>query len=110
MILQPALVDDNGDINLHGRQGATIPIQFLNPNGTPRDMSGKTVTFEVGPTVNIALVLDSSDHSVMNLNIANLDVKAIFDADIRDFVVIETIAGIPTPHWRGTVYVAGWTE
>jgi len=108
MIDPGAVVDANGDIIVHGRQGAKIPIEFLDAAGNPRDMTGAAVTFECGPTVNIPLV--SAGGAVMDLVLTNANIKTIYGSKNKDFVVLETINGLPTPHWRGTVYVEGWTE
>jgi hypothetical protein len=110
MIEQLTVVDENGDIILHGRQGAEIILDFENEDGSPLDMSAATVTFEVGPTVNINLTPVAGQPSQMRLTLTNDDVKAIALAENKEFVVLETSSALPTPHWTGLVYIIGWTE
>lgn len=109
MINQPEIVDDNGDIFLHGRQGASIILEFKDVNGVLRDMSAATVTFEVGPLVNVALTPVVGNTAQMELVLTQADVKAIYNQDIKDFVFLEA-GTVPNPVWRGTVYVSGWVE
>lgn len=110
MILQPAVVDDNGDIILHGRQGAEIILEFKDETGATRNMTAATVTFEVGPTVNVSLTPVSGEPAQMKLTLSNTDVKAIYAAKDRRFVFMETSLPQPTPIWVGMVYVEGWVE
>lgn len=105
----PPIVDDDGNINLHGRQGAVITVKFTNDDGTARNMSGRTLTFECGTSLNITLTNGSTtDERILTL--ANSDVKSIFALKNRDFVVLDYTAAVPTPLWAGTVYVQGWVE
>jgi len=107
----PPLVDERGDINLHGRQGAELILEFYDENGVARDMSAATVTFEVGPSLNYPLAPVAGVPSQMKLTLANADVKDIFNAPNKNFIVLETVpALVPTPHWVGMVYVSGWIE
>jgi hypothetical protein len=108
MIDPGAVVDENGDIILHGRQGAKIPIEFRDAAGNLRNMIGASVMFECGPTMNIPLV--ATGGAIMELTLTNADVKTIYNMKDRRFVVMETINGIPTPVWQGMVYVEGWIE
>ena len=111
MIEQPAVVDENGDIILHGRQGAEIVIEFQNSDGSARSMVGATVTFECGETINVPLTAVAGEAAQMKLTLTNLIVKDIFNAENKDFVILETApAALPTPHWVGRVYVNGWIE
>ena len=110
MIEQPSVVDCNGDIHLHGRQGLQLPVEFADANGTLRDMSGASVVFEVGPDINVNLTPVPGVASQMLLTLTQADVKAIADSRLKDFVFLETSAAVPTPVWRGVVYVTGWTE
>lgn len=110
MINQPAVVDDNGDIFLHGRQGATIILEFKDVAGALRNMSVATVTFEVGPTVNIVLTPVAGQTAQMKLTLTQANVKSIAASAIKDFVFLDTTGAVADPVWRGTVYVSGWVE
>jgi hypothetical protein len=107
-VMQP-VVDENGDIILHGRQGLDLILEFYNADGTLRDMTGKNVTFEVGPTVNKTLVVQTTN-SQMKLTLTNVDVKAIYAAADKEFVVLDNSQSQPTPVWAGLVYVTSWIE
>ena len=105
----PPVIDDNGDINLHGRQGAVITLKFSNDDGTPEDVSAKAMTFECGTGINIALTNGvNSDEKVLTL--ANADVKTIYNQAIKDFIVLDNSGAEPLPRWEGTVYISGWIE
>lgn len=106
----PELVDDKGDINVHGRQGAVIVIPFLNDDGTARDVSALTMVFECGPALNINLTNGGALNEKV-LTLTNDNVKTIAALTNRDFVVLDTsTASTPTPVWVGAVYVYGWVE
>lgn len=105
----PLVVDERGDINLHGRQGAVITLKFSNNDGTPEDVTTKAMTFECGPDVNIALTAGgSSDEKLLTLS--NADVKTIYNSSKKEFVVLDSSGTQPTPRWIGTVYLTGWIE
>lgn len=105
----PDLVDENGDINLHGRQGAVITIPFVNDDGTARDVSASTMVFECGTALNIPLTNGGAANEKV-LTISNADVKTMFALKDRQFVVMDNSTGVATPQWMGTVHVYGWVE
>jgi hypothetical protein len=105
----PDVIDENGDINLHGRQGAVITLSFSLDDGSPEDVSAKAMVFECGTDINISLVNGSSvDEKVLTLT--NADIKTIFAARNKDFVLLDNSGAQPTPRWMGTVYIRGWVE
>lgn len=111
MSAQTPIVDENGDIFLHGRQGAILTLEFQNGDGSLRDMSSANVTFEVGPTINHTLAVVSGTPSQMTLTLSNADVKAIYNlSGNREFVFLDNSGSEPTPVWVGTIYVQGWIE
>lgn len=107
MIQPPALVDENGDIFLHGRQGASLVIEFKNPDGTARDVSAATMVFEVGPVLNVTLTNTTGGKQ---LTLSQANVKSIFEAEDKNFVLLETSATPVTPLWQGVIYMSGWVE
>jgi hypothetical protein len=105
----PDIVDDNGDIQLHGRQGVVISVNFVDDNDLPRDMTGVSVTFECGTGINKTLVAGATTDELL-LELTNADIKVIYAASNKDFVVLDNTAPEPTPLWVGTVYIYGWVE
>jgi hypothetical protein len=73
-------------------------------------MTGKTVTFECGPSLNINLAIVAGLPSQMTLTLTNANVKTIAALTDRQFVIIDNSTTQPTPVWAGTVYIVGWTE
>lgn len=110
MSAQQPVVDENGDLFLHGRQGLELVIEFQNADGTPRDVSAAEMTFEVGPSVNETLTPVPGNIDQLQLTLSNDDVKAIFAENNKEFVFIDHSAPQPTPFWVGVVYPLGWTE
>ncbi|WP_037500717.1 hypothetical protein [Sphingomonas jaspsi] len=110
MVEPEALVDNNGDIHLHGRQGAVLTVEFTDITGALRNMVGTTVMFEVGPNINVALTNVVGQPAQMQLTLTQANVKAIYQSKIKDFIFLETSAAQPTPLWTGVCYVTGWVE
>lgn len=110
MSSQLELVDATGDIIIHGRQGVELILELRDVDDNPRDMTGKTVTFEVGPTINKTLAAVAGHTDQLKLTLTNADVKLIYAADNKSFVFMETSASQPTPLWVGLMYVVGWIE
>lgn len=109
MKLIPPVIDENGDIQLHGRQGAVIPVNFVDSAGAPRNMVGQNVTFECGVGVDKTLTAGATNDQML-ITLDNADVKAIYAQDFKDFVVLDHSGAEPTPVWAGTVYIYGWVE
>lgn len=103
---QLPIIDDRGDINLHGRSAPSMVLEFWNANGGLRDVSGTTVVFECGVGINKTLTNVSGQPSQKLLSLTNLEVKTIYDAINKQFVLLE--AGVAT--WAGSVFVYGWIE
>lgn len=105
----PPVVDEDGNINLHGRQGAVITLPFVNDDGSPRNVSAVSMMWECGPSINIALTNGSSSDK-KTLTITNANVKTIQSGNNREFVLLDNSAAQPTPLWMGTVFIHGWVE
>ena len=107
MISPPPWIDDNGDMQLHGRQSGNIYFDFFEDDGvTPIDMSARTVVFEVGPDINVTLTSVVGDTNRLRLVLDAATVDAIFNAEDKQFVLNE--AGLI--YMEGIVYTRGWIE
>lgn len=106
MLAPPPIIDENGDLQLHGRQSGVIYFDFLNDVGAPLDMTGASVTFEVGPTVNVTLVSVGTPIQRMSLTLSNAIVKDIYAANDKEFVLNQ--GGVIL--MEGIAYARGWTE
>lgn len=105
----PDIVDENGDLQLHGRQGLIAIIQFADEDGVAEDVSAKSMTFECGTDINVALTAgDFDDEKILALT--NDQIKIIAAARNKDFAVMDSSEAEPIPRWVGTVYMYGWVE
>lgn len=102
----PELIDEDGNIQVHGRQDAVITLEFNNDDGTPEDVSGKAMTFECGTEINLALTNGSSTNQKV-LTLTNATIKTIYGQSNKAFVVLDDTK---SPRWVGAVYVTGWVE
>lgn len=100
MINMPTPVTDEGDIQLHPKEGLRIPIRFQLEDGSPRDMTGSTVAFEVEPGTRILLEAgETSDELMLVIN------KGAIAEGRHRFALVEETALPPSVVWAGTIVV-----
>lgn len=100
------IVTENGDIQMHGREGALIVLSFQEDDGTPRDMTSAVVTFEVRGFTK-PLVVGDQPH-LMNLTLNRGELPTAFLGKVEDFVVLDETGAIPHVIWSGKVILTGW--
>lgn len=113
-ITQPPLIDVQGNINVHGRAGLSIPIKrYTDATQTTQiDISGDTLTFEVEgtPPIVIALIPDPGDVKGLLLYVPNLKTAGLLVTPDNplDFVIRDASGASPVVRWRGQLLISGW--
>jgi hypothetical protein len=105
--LQPATVDANGNITLHGRGGMSLVLTFQNADASPRDVSALTLYFEVAGVVRVAAGAGATSDK-RTLALTRTQVAAI-GSGRRDFALIDETA-TPDVIWAGSIKVGGFTD
>jgi hypothetical protein len=106
-VLQPATVDVNGNITLHGRGGLSLVLTFENADGTPRDASALALYFCVGGHLREAVGAgETTDKRTITLTREQV---GSIGAGRKDFALIDETA-TPDVIWAGAISVKGFTE
>lgn len=113
VVAQPDIVDDQGNISLHGREGLYLPVSFLDIDDDPRDVSSALLYFEVQGKLRKALAAGgSNDERVIVLTRA--EVAAIGQASVPFALIDETfVTGsdtIPDTLWEGKIKTRAYTS
>ena len=108
-ISQPSLIDLQGNIRLHGREGATIVFQFLDENDEPRNTAALDVYFEVKSGLRIKLTPGLVDGDMV-LTLTRDHVKSLFGPESHDFVFVDESLDPPSVLWSRKIYVSGWVQ
>lgn len=112
-IPQPDLVDREGNIHLHRREGAVIEIAFEDENGNPRDVTELPLFLEVRNKFRKELAAGlTSDKRMI---ILTQEETAFLNASGIEFVVREESqvldgAVIPDVLWEGKMYGRGFGQ
>lgn len=122
---QRPLVDADGNINVHGREGIVIPFKrYTDLTMTQQiDISGDVMTFEVDPTyptpnppgadtVKISLTPDPGDALGLLLTIPDLHAIGLYVTPDNNppFALRDTTGTVPIVRWSGRFVVYGWED
>lgn len=106
MINTPGILTDDGNIRIHNREGARIPIFFEDEFGNPRNMSNAVVVFIAEHAYRIVLEPGVAPNEKV-LKIVPEQFSAHVDKMFEFVVREETVSEMPSV-WRGKVIVEGW--
>lgn len=109
-ILQPELIDDDGNIRLHRREGSRFEIAFELPDGTPRDVSAALLFFEVKNEFRKPLesgtAIDNRTLIITREETAQLSTST----KGNPFVLIDETNVPPDVVWEGSIFVRGFVD
>lgn len=101
----PAIVTENGDIQIHGQEGAVLALRFQQEDGTPRDMTGAVIKLAIeGFEKNLT---PGVDPDVMVLTLARGELPDTI-GKVVEFVVTDETGSIPHVIWGGRLIQTGW--
>lgn len=98
-------IDDRGNMHVHGREGGVAVFEFQDEDGTPRNMSGASVFFEVKGFRKALQAGDTT--SQMILIIERGDLNAYLNKTV-DYVVLDETGTVPHVIIEGKLVVSGW--
>jgi hypothetical protein len=101
----PAIVTESGDIQIHGREGASLVFEFTDDADAPRDMTAATVTFEIEGFTK-GLTPGAAPH-LMVLQIQRGELPNTI-GKVVEFVVIDETDTVPHVIWSGNLIQVGW--
>lgn len=106
--IQTPLVDNLGNMAIHGRSGATLALKFQAADGTPRNVSAAALFFEVEGAFRVALAAGASnDERVLSLTRAQVLTIA---GTPRRFALCDETATVPDVLWSGEIKLFGFTS
>lgn len=107
-VYQIPLIDQHGNIAVHGRSGASLTLEFQLADGGPRDVSEAAMFFEVEGALRLPLGAgQTNDQRVLTLTREQVLTIA---GRPRMFSFIDESGAIPEVFWSGTVRLFGYTE
>jgi hypothetical protein len=106
VINTPAVVTEQGDIRLHNREGARLPLYFQNEDGGPRDMTNAVVTFMTSAGFSKALTPGIEPNELL-LVLEPLELADHLNAKAEFIVQDESMPECPVI-WQGHMMVTGW--
>lgn len=112
VVPQPPIIDGDGNINVHGREGISIPVKRWTDiaKTTQIDISGDTFSFEVEGKTPIPLIADPGDPKGLLLQIISLATAGIVVSlgQTPAFALRDTTGAVPIVRWEGRFVVRGW--
>lgn len=107
MIKMPATVTESGDIQIHQLEGVRLSLTFQGEDGTPRDMTGTTVSFHVAGGISIVLTPGATaDELILVINKGDLDTLA---GRMAKFALVDETPVPPNVLWAGEVIVTAFS-
>jgi hypothetical protein len=104
----PLVDPTNGNITIHGRAGASIPVTFKDNAGAARDVTAAALFFEVDGILRIALAAGPTS-DVRTLALSRAQVASLGTVK-RNFACIDESTGTPSVFWSGVIQVFGYTD
>lgn len=104
-IVQTPVVQENGNISLANKSGASIIVTFQNDDGTPRDVTGRIYYFEVDDLR--ILLSNGSLPSEKVLTFTRTQVTGLHGTK-HNFVLLDETAGFELSDyvWKGQLSVS----
>lgn len=98
-------IDDSGNMHLHAREGGIAVFDFQEDDGTPRDMTGAQIFFEV-PGFRKALTTGEAPSQLI-LTLERGDLNSYINK-VTDFIVLDETGEVPHVIVEGKLVVDGW--
>lgn len=105
---QVTRLDEDGNIQVHGREGVDIDWQFLSSAGAPEDASTYALFFETNTGFRKALAAGATT-SHRRLVLTSAEVTAMFGPGPRQWAVRDETVSPPEVIWGGTLRFFGWS-
>lgn len=99
-------IDESANMSIHAREGGYAEFEFQLDDGTPRDMSGAAIFFEV-EGFRKQLVPHPTDLSIQILTLDRGDLNS-FISRLTTYVILDETEEIPKVVVQGNVRVYGW--
>jgi hypothetical protein len=106
--IEPSVFDRDAGLVLHGRAGAVITLDFVDDAGDARDVSARTMYFEIDDVARV-LAAAGDDVSQKTVTLTRTQVQAIGVGGRKAFVLIDETASPQELVWQGYVRVTGFT-
>ena len=112
IVSQPPLIDPQGNIDVHGRSGISLPIKRYTDitKTTQVDISSNVFYFEVQGILRQRLQVDPNDAKGLVLVIADLAAAGLVvgQGAYPLFVLRDETGATPIVRWRGRFIVSGY--
>lgn len=99
-------IDENGNMQLHAREGGIAVLEFQEDDGTPRDMTTAQVFFEVP---GFRKELSAGEQPSQRILIINRGDLVNFLNKVSDFIILDETGAVPHVIIEGKVVVTGWS-
>lgn len=101
----PSIVSRDGDMLLHGREGALLVLEFEDDAGIPRDMTAAKVAFEIEGFRKELVAGELPHQMILTLGQGELPNTI---GRVVDFAVIDKSGSVPHLLWSGRLTQVGW--
>ena len=106
-VYQIPLVDQLGDIAIHGRSGASLTLSFQLADGSARNVAGLSMFFEVEGALRVSLGAGvTNDQRTLVLTRAQVLAVA---GQPRSFAFLDESGTVPEVFWSGKIRLFGYT-
>lgn len=105
-VMRP-FINDDASMFLHAREGGVAVFSFTEEDGTPRDMTEATVTFETQGFVKSLTLGEEPNQMVLKLNASELPITTLNKS--RDYIILDSSGELPHVICDGKLTVTGWT-
>ncbi len=105
-VYQIPLVDRSGDIAVHGRSGASLTLTFQLADGSPRNVAGLSMFFEIEDALRVSLGSGQTpDARALILTQAQFLLVA---GRPRQFAFLDESGTVPEVFWSGNIRLFGY--
>jgi histidinol-phosphate/aromatic aminotransferase/cobyric acid decarboxylase-like protein len=100
----PPVVDQFGNINVHAKEGISVPVVYETSDGVRQDISARTFVFEAGRLKKI-IPADPGNPTGKLLTLSVVELRQIPHGS--NFVVLDVSANPPIAYWYGVLSKRG---
>jgi len=98
-------IDDDGNMHLHTREGGLATLDFQEDDGSPRDMTGASLFFEVEGFRKALSAGENASQMILLIERGELNQ---FRDKVSNYIIIDETGEVPHVLIEGKVIVSGW--
>lgn len=105
IIAQPAIIDSNGNLNVHGKSGLSLVLSFTDAVGANLNVAANDIVFDCGP---LSIALGAGAQNWQRTLTLDESQVASLGLGAKSFALIDRTGAAHNVLWSGSLRVFGY--